>query len=104
MLRNSLYVPRFADNDAWGFEIIEGDYKGAVVKINSIEFSETDSEKVELDYTLLNASDLTESDKTYADDPVFIAVVETIINDVLREAIQDYEQNRNDSSQEPSSQ
>jgi hypothetical protein len=86
MLRDDLYRPWFdPDSDKWGIEILSGEFKSVVIKINSIEFNETAEGNCQLDYeTLAIPESLTEESlKT----ELFSSVINIIITDVLEEAI-----------------
>lgn len=98
MLRNDLYIPWFAGKEDWGIEIISGEFKNTVMQIKEVELTD---EGVQLEYHIVKAPDIDNFDSNSS---LFVNVVELIINDVLKEAINDYEQNRNNDPQEPSSQ
>lgn len=99
MLRDSLYRPWFKDN-AWGFEIIEGDFLGTVIAINSMDFTENQDD-LQLDYTVLSKPGIVQEDLSESE--LFKNVVSVIINDILMEAVSIYEQDRNNSTEESSS-
>lgn len=100
-LRNELYRPWFFE-DKWGFEIIDGEFSGVVVQIEKIEFAETDDGRVDLDYHIISKPETVEELKE--DNQIFAHTVELIMSDILREAVNHYEQTRNDNSSEPSQQ
>ena len=101
MLRNELFKPWFVGED-WGFEIIDGEFKDVTLQITKFEFKESNDGNVDLEYHVVRKPEiLTEEDLKK---PEFQAVVEVIINDILKEAIDHYEQTRNDDSKEPGSQ
>lgn len=83
MLRNELYTPWFTGEDSWGFEIISGDFIGVTVSIEALEFKETDDGAVELAFNIIKKPE--DIDTT---SQLFNQVVETIINDILREAVE----------------
>lgn len=92
MLRNELYQPWFIGEKDWGFEIIDGEFKDVSVQIQSIEFADKDN-KVDLEYHIINKPEhITESDTK---GELFVNVVELIINDILKEAIENHESYRN---------
>lgn len=102
MLRNDLYKPWFVGED-WGFEIVDGEFKDVCLQISKCEFRDEDQDgNFTLEYhTVRKPEALTDEDLLK---PEFQAVVEVIINDILREAIDHYEQTRNNDSKEPGSQ
>ena len=101
MLRNELFKPWFVGED-WGFEIIDGEFKDVTLQITKFEFKESNDGNVDLEYHVVRKPEiLTDEDLK---NPEFQAVVEVIINDILKEAIDHYEQTRNDDSKEPGSQ
>jgi len=105
MLRNDLYRPWFtepnkAGEEEWGFEILSGDFSGIVVQIKGVSVSEQTEGEVALDFHVINKpSDMEESP---TEDPAFTHVIELIINDILREAIDNYEQSGNNDTKESS--
>lgn len=113
MFREDLYRPWFAKldtsnskaEDDWGFEIISGDYSGTVVQIQKVNFPDDEVSSLAIDYHIIKKPEnLFDQDLK---DELFASVFETIINDILTEAIQNYkdpnEQNRNDNIKESNS-
>jgi hypothetical protein len=100
MLRNDLYLPWFADKEQWGFEVISGEFMNTVIQIEKLEFGEKDGE-IALDFHVIKRSDILEEDDYKK--PIFQETVELIINDILQEAVQGYEQDRNDNPTKSSS-
>lgn len=99
VLRNDLYKPWFANDKDWGFEVLDGEYSGVVVQIESIEFSEKNDGTVDLNFHVINKEQFPDLD-TGSD--LFNKNVELIINDILKEAISHYEQVRSNNSPESS--
>lgn len=97
VLRNDLYKPWFAGDKDWGFEILDGEFSGVVVQIESIDFSSKNDGTVDLDFHVINKEQFPDLD-TGSD--LFNKNVELIINDILKEAIDHYEQTRNNDPQE----
>jgi hypothetical protein len=102
MLRNDLYRPWFVGEKDWGFEIIDGEYTDVVVQIEAIEFSKENEGSVDLNYHLVRKPEHLQ--ELSSSDEMFNKTVEIIINDILREAVDSYEQIRSNDSQESSSQ
>jgi hypothetical protein len=105
MLRNDLFQPWFVGESQWGFEIISGEFQGISVQIESVEFSDSPDGNLALDYHLVHRPEMFSED--VSKDPLFIHTIELIINDILTEAIaglKNDEQNRNNDSEESSSQ
>lgn len=100
MLRNDLYQPWFVGDKDWGFEIIDGEYSGVVVQVESIEFSKKDDGTVDLDFHVVKQPESLQELDIKSD--LFTQTVELIINDILKEAIDHYEQARDNDSQESS--
>ena len=94
MLRNELYNPWFEGNTNWGVEIISGEFKDVVIQIEKMEFTDA-PDRVELVYHVISKPDILEEE--LSKNPVFESVMELIVNDVLKEAIEilQNEQNRN---------
>ena len=99
VLRNDLYKPWFTGNEDWGVEIIDGEFSGLVVQIESLEFSKKDDGTVDLNFHVINKDNFPNLDTT---GDLFNKTIELIINDVLKEAIDHYEQTRSNDSQESS--
>lgn len=104
MLRNDLYKPWFLEDSKWGFEVIDGEFSGVVVEIEKLEFKD-DSEDGNLDinYHVINKPGLLSEDDMKGD--LFKSTFELIVNDIVREAIETFDENhRNDNIKEPDSQ
>lgn len=112
---NELYKPWYVDNDKlkdermWGFEIVAGDYKNVIVQIENIDLP-NDSNDLVVDYHIISKPDdlLEQATK----DEMFFKLLEAIINDIVKNAIEgietaesdNSEQNRVIDTKEPSSQ
>ena len=101
MLRNDLFKPWFVGND-WGFEIIDGEFNGVTVQIVKLDWPDEDSNELALDYHVVHKPELVTDEDIKSD--TFKAVVEVIINDILREAINEFKQTGNNDSKESSPQ
>lgn len=100
MLRNNLYEPWFMEDNKWGVKIISGAFDGAVIQLEKLEFSENGDSSVDVELNVIKPpDDMVELDTS---DAAFSEVMSTIISDILKEAIADYEQNRNNDSSQPS--
>lgn len=95
MLRNELYRPWFEGNTNWGIEITSGDFKDVVIQIEKMEFSD-EPNNVELVYHVISKPDILEEE--LSKNLVFESTIELIVNDILKEAIEIHEQNRNSNS------
>ncbi|MFZ9611071.1 MAG: hypothetical protein ACO294_10255 [Methylococcales bacterium] len=100
MLRNDLFKPWFVGEKDWGFEIIDGEFKEVTVQIEKLEFPAEDSPELQLDYHVVHKPDHISDEDIKGD--MFKAVMEAIINDILREAIDIHKQARDDDTKEPS--
>lgn len=102
MLRNDLYSPWFANKEDWGFEILTGDFLGVVVQVEKVNVQ--NSGEVEVDYHVINKPESLTDEELNGD--LFKEVFNVVINDILKEAIENFEneQNRNNNSKEPDSQ
>ena len=101
MLRNDLFKPWFVGND-WGFEIIDGEFNGVTVQIAKLDWPDEGSNELALDYHVVHKPELVTDEDIKSD--TFKAVVEVIINDILREAINELKQAGNNGSTEPDTQ
>lgn len=102
MLRNELYRPWFGEEkEDWGIEIIDGDYSGVVVKFNNLNLSESENGGVDVDLDIIKQPETIE--KVDTQNPLFNHTIEIIINDILKEAIEIYEQTRTDDTEKSGS-
>ena len=101
MLRNDLFKPWFVGND-WGFEIIDGEFNGVTVQIAKLDWPDEGSNELALDYHVVHKPELITDEDIKSD--TFKAVVEVIINDILREAIDELKQTGNNGSKESGTQ
>ncbi len=97
MLRNELFKPWFVGED-WGFEIIDGEYKGVTAQIKSLNWPDENTNELALDYHIVHKPELITDEDIKGD--TFKAVMELIINDILREAIDELKQTRDNDSKE----
>lgn len=90
MQLNNIYRPWVVDNAHWGIEITEGKFKDSVIQIENVEFDETDSSSLKLDYHTINIpGDLLKEDY---DSPEFIDIMQFIMSDIISKAVDDYRQ------------
>jgi hypothetical protein len=101
MLRNELYKPWFVGEKDWGVEIIDGEYNGTIIQIEKVDFP-NDGNELQLDYHLIHKPGILTNDDITSD--TFKAVIEVVVNDILREAINDYKQAGDNDSKESDSQ
>ena len=99
MLRNDLFKPWFVGEKDWGFEIIDGEFRNVTVQIEKLDWPDEDSSELALDYHIVHKPELITDEDIKSD--TFKAVVEVIINDILREAIDELKQTGNNGSTEP---
>ena len=97
MLRNELFKPWFVADD-WGFEIIDGEYKEVTIQIQKLEFPNEDMPELQLDYHIIRKPDHLTDEDVKGD--MFKSVMEVIINDILREAIDNLKQTRDNDTKE----
>lgn len=102
VLRNDLYRPWFVGEEDWGFEIVDGEFSGIVVQIESVEFSKETAGGVDLNFHVIKQPEDDREIDVKGD--MFTRTVELIINDILREAIENYEQTGANNSSESSPQ
>lgn len=104
MLRNELYKPWFVGDTSWGFEIVDGDFSGVVVQVENLDFAKDNSSSLDINYHIINKPEVISEDLSQSE--LFKTIFETIINDIVREAVELYkdEQDRNDNLTEPSAQ
>lgn len=91
MLREDLYTPWFADKE-WGFEFISGEYLGVVVQVAEVKLPEDSGGEASVDYHVVSRPDhITEED---VQTDMFKSTFELVINDILKEAIDSYENSK----------
>lgn len=90
MLRNELFKPWFVGEKDWGFEIIDGEFNGVALQIEKLDFPDENSSNLALDYHIVHKPVLITDEDVKSD--TFKAVIEVIINDILREAIDVHKQ------------
>ena len=91
MLREDLYTPWFADKD-WGFKFISGEYLDVVVQIAEVKLPEDSGGEASVDYHVISRPEhITEED---IQTDMFKSTFELVINDILKEAIDIYENNK----------
>ena len=90
------------DDMGLGFEIIDGEYNGVTVQIEKLDWPDEGSNELALDYHVVHKPELITDEDIKSD--TFKAVVEVIINDILREAINEFKQTGNNDSKESSPQ
>jgi len=101
VLRNELYKPWFSKDKDWGFEVIDGEYNGVVVQVTDLQFKEETSEdnsNLSVEYHVINKPEIISEESVKSD--LFNALFQTIITDLVSEAIENYANNRDDDSKE----
>ena len=101
MLRNELYKPWFSKDKDWGFEVIDGEYSGVVVQVTDLQFKEETSEdnsNLSVEYHVISKPEIISEESVKSD--LFNALFQTIITDLVSEAIENYANNRDDDSKE----
>lgn len=102
MLRNELYVPWFNNTD-WGFEVIDGEFSGVVVQVTDLQLKDEtaeDDSNLSVNYHIINKPEIVTEEQVKSD--LFNALFQTIITDIVKEAVEAYDSdnNRNDDSKE----
>ena len=92
----STFKPWVVSDDQWGLEFSGGPYDGVVVQITNLEFDQKNEGQVITDYhNVFIPVHLTEEElKTDA----YKTALQTAINEMVEEAVLEYEQNRNDNT------
>ena len=85
------------NGDLWGVKLLEGNYTGTIISINSVEMDDkSDDGTVALDFNFVQRpKGKTEEDLNSAE---FNGVVADIINDILAKAINEFENRTGDSA------
>lgn len=87
------------EQDLWGVVIREGTFSGTIISFNDISLLENES-GAHLDYTIYKVPEGYDSDKI-SNNPEFNECLQFIIEDILKRAIDDYE-NRESNTTESS--
>ena len=98
MLRNELYTPWF-NKDDWGFEVIDGEFSGVVVQVSEVNFKEEiqeDDSNLSVNYHIINKPEIITEEQVKSD--LFNALFQTIITDIVKEAVEAYEHDNNRSN------
>lgn len=104
MLRNELYKPWFSKDKDWGFEVIDGEYSGVVVQVTDLKFKNepTENDNLSVEYHIIHKPEIISEESVKSD--LFNALFQTIITDLVSEAIENYANNRDNDSKESDSQ
>lgn len=99
MLRNDLYKPWFVGED-FGVEIIDGEFSGVSIQITKLNFSESDEGGLDVEFHVVHRPELIPEESVKGD--LFNNTLELIINDIVEEAVNNFEneQTRNNDSTE----
>ena len=89
MPRNKLYKPWFADDKQWGFEIISGDLQGLVIQLENIDVVKESENGIGINYYIIHKPD--NISKDMLKNETINKTFDIIINDILKEAMQDEE-------------
>jgi len=91
MLRSELYTPWFSGKDDWGFEIIDGEFSGVVVQVNKVVFKDEDEKgnNLQVDYHVIHKPEILNEEHVKGE--LFEALFQTIIVDIIKEAVESYE-------------
>jgi len=100
MLRNDLYKP-WVEGESLGVEIIDGEFSEVVIQIKKLDLKEDSSGELSVDYHVIYKPEILEEDLEKSD--LFKNTLEIIVNDILKEAIDNYEQTRNNDTEKSDS-
>lgn len=98
MLRDELYTPWF-NNEDWGFEVIDGEFSGVVVQVSEVNFKEEvqeDDSNLSVNYHIISKPEIITEEQVKGD--LFNALFQTIITDIVKEAVESYEHDNNRSN------
>ena len=103
MLRDDLYKPWFADQDRWGFEVLSGDYQGVIIQLESLKFEEVNKKSaIGINYLVIHKPQIIPEQDMKSNN--FQSLIDTVVNDILNEAMENYEQHRINDIKQPDSQ
>lgn len=87
------------DGDAkWGVKILEGKFANTIISFNDISMEERGDSNLQLDYTVVSCPE-NMMEKYMSEDPDFQKDMGSILEDIIRKAVDEYE-NRNSNSTE----
>lgn len=88
-------VSKIGKEDLWGVKIIEGEYKGAIISINSLDFIDDNSGECALDFNFVQKPEGKTDEDLKSED--FNKTLTLIINDILEKAVNEYKDRDGDS-------
>ena len=89
------FIDAEQDVDMWGVELLEGDFAGTKISINSLKM-EDDNPECALDFTFIRKPEGKTEEQLTSNG--FNAIMTEIINDILAKAIDDFENREGNSS------
>lgn len=86
------------DESLWGIRILEGKFANTVISFNDVSLKEDGNSNLQLDYTVLKSPDDI-LEKYMSEDPDFQKEMGWIMEDILRKAINEYENRESNSAE-----
>tara|TARA_S200002703_G_C3583812_1_gene179299 strand:+ start:121 stop:432 length:312 start_codon:yes stop_codon:yes gene_type:complete len=103
MLRDDLYKPWFADKERWGFEVLSGDFQGVIIQLEELKFEQVEQKSaIGINYHVIHKPEIIPKEDMKNNN--FQSLIDTVVNDILNEAMENYEQHRINDTNEPGSQ
>lgn len=93
MLRDDLYKPWFADKERWGFEVLSGNFQGVIIQLEELKFEQVEQKSaIGINYHVIHKPEIIPKEDMKSNN--FQSLIDTVVNDILNEAMENYEQHR----------
>jgi hypothetical protein len=93
------YKPWSIENekiDVWGFELLEGEFAGTTIAINSLSMENSDDGSIALDFTVFKEPEGKQID---SQSDSFNEALSGVVNDILTKAINEFKNRDSDSTE-----
>jgi|688.fasta_scaffold1054659_2 hypothetical protein len=95
------YEPWHLNEKAWGIKVTGGKFKDTVISIDTVEFEPDSDGMMTLDFHFINkTSGLPEREFNSIE---FNSLMEKILNDIIKRAVDEFDQDRDDNLSESNS-
>ena len=85
------------EKELWGVRILEGKFENTVLSFNDIQLENKGDSNLMLDYSVVQTPE-NMMEKYMSEDPEFQSIMSEILEDVLRKAINEYENRESNST------
>lgn len=85
------------DKELWGIRILEGKFENTVLSFNDVALKEEEDSNLMLDYSVVQTPE-NMMENYMSEDPEFKAIMGEILEDILRKAMDEYENRESNST------